>query len=39
VVFVGYIFLIVQLFNANFREKPYDMFGLFGPKKTAYKGK
>ena len=35
--FAGYIFLIAHLFNANFREKPYDMFGLFGPEKTASK--
>lgn len=31
--FIGYIFLIAYFFNGNFREKPYDMFGLFGPKK------
>ena len=37
--FAGYILLIAQLFNASFREKPYDMFGLFGPAKTASKSK
>jgi hypothetical protein len=37
--FVGYIFLIANLFSPNFREKPYDMFGLFGPSKTAAKTK
>jgi hypothetical protein len=37
--FVGYVFLIAYLFNANFREKPYDMFGLFGPAKAQIKHK
>jgi hypothetical protein len=33
-VFIGYIFLVVQLFNGEFSKKPYDMFGLFGKGKT-----
>src|ERR1700710_664830 len=37
--FVGYIFLIAQLFHINFKEKPYDMFGMFVSAKTASKGK
>lgn len=37
--FTGYIVLIAYLFQANFRQKPYDMFGLFGPKKTVTKVK
>lgn len=37
--FTGYIVLIAYLFQANFRQKPYDMFGLFGPKKTVAKVK
>ncbi|RWY54028.1 DUF4395 domain-containing protein [Mucilaginibacter gilvus] len=34
-VFIGYIFLVVRLFNGYYQQKPYDMFGLFGPKKTS----
>jgi hypothetical protein len=29
--FIAYIFLIVFLFNDKFQEKPYDLFGIFGP--------
>lgn len=28
--FIGYIVLTVFLFNDEFKEKPYDLFGIFG---------
>ncbi len=33
-VFIAYIFLTAFLFNAKFKEKPYDLFGIFGTAKT-----
>lgn len=33
-VFIAYIFLTAFLFNAKFKEKPYDLFGIFGNAKT-----
>jgi hypothetical protein len=32
--FIGYIFLTAFLFNGKFKEKPYDLFGIFGTAKT-----
>jgi hypothetical protein len=37
--FIGYVFLIAYFFDASFREKPYDMFGLFGKAKIESKNK
>lgn len=37
--FVAFLFLIAYLFNTNFKQKPYDMFGLFGPVKTTVEAK
>jgi len=32
--FIAYIFLAVFLFNDNFKEKPYDLFGIENPVQT-----
>ncbi len=32
--FIAYIFLTVSLFNDNFSEKPYDLFGIENPVQT-----
>jgi len=32
--FIGYIFLTAFLFNGKFKEKPYDLFGIFGTAKS-----
>ena len=32
--FIGYIVLIVFLFNDKFKEQPYDLFGIFGPEQS-----
>lgn len=32
--FVAYIFAIVSLFNNQLKEKPYDLFGIFGSSQT-----
>jgi len=32
--FVAYIFITASLFNEKFKEKPYDLFGIFGSAKT-----
>ena len=32
--FIAYIFLTAFLFNNKFKEKPYDLFGLYSAKKT-----
>jgi Domain of unknown function (DUF4395) len=32
--FVAYIFLTSSLFNEKFKEKPYDLFGIFGKAQT-----
>jgi hypothetical protein len=32
--FIGYIFLTAFLFNNKFKEKPYDLFGIYGSAKT-----
>jgi hypothetical protein len=37
--FIGYVFLIGYFFDANFRVRPYDMFGLFGKGRTEVKNK
>jgi hypothetical protein len=33
-VFIGFIFLTAFLFNSKFKEKPYDLFGIYGAAKT-----
>ena len=32
--FIAYIFLTSSLFNEKFKEKPYDLFGIFGKAQT-----
>jgi len=32
--FIGYIFVVAQLFKGEFAKKPYDMFGLFTKEKA-----
>jgi hypothetical protein len=32
--FIAYIFITASLFNEKFKEKPYDLFGIFGSAKT-----
>ena len=32
--FIGFIFLTAFLFNSKFKEKPYDLFGIYGSTKT-----
>ncbi|MES2108142.1 MAG: DUF4395 family protein, partial [Bacteroidota bacterium] len=32
--FIGYIFVVAQLFKGEFAKKPYDMFGLFTKEKN-----
>jgi hypothetical protein len=32
--FVAYIFITASLFNEKFKEKPYDLFGIFGEAQT-----
>lgn len=32
--FIAYIFITASLFNEKFKEKPYDLFGIFGNEQT-----
>lgn len=32
--FIAYIFITASLFNEKFKEKPYDLFGIFGKAQT-----